>query len=80
MSDQFFTNTKITGLIYISIFSPHLVFSRADCEHFEMDIPEFPEADELRADLDSYESMWSMYDEFSSGLNDLAKEDWISFR
>ena len=57
-----------------------MVFSRADCEHFEMDIPDFPEADELRTDLDSYESMWSMYDEFSSGLNDLAKEDWISFR
>lgn len=54
--------------------------SRADCEHFEMEVIEFPEADELRTDLDSYESMWSMYDEFNSGLNDLAKEDWISFR
>lgn len=53
---------------------------RTDCEHFDMPIPEFPAADELRADIDSYETMWSMYDEFNSGLNDLAKEDWISFR
>jgi len=53
---------------------------RADCEHFEMDIPEFLEADELRTDLNAFETMWSMYEEFDSGLNSLAKEDWISFR
>ena len=53
---------------------------RADCEHFEMEIPEFSTADELRVDLESFEKMWSMYDTFNSGLNDLAKEDWISFR
>lgn len=53
---------------------------RADCEHFEMSAPEFATADELRADLDNYEQMWSMYDEFNSGLSDLSKEDWISFR
>lgn len=45
-----------------------------------MDIPEFSVADELRSDLSSYEVMWSMYDEFNSGLSELAKEDWISFR
>jgi len=45
-----------------------------------MSAPEFATADELRADLDNYEQMWSMYDEFNSGLSDLSKEDWISFR
>lgn len=51
-----------------------------DCEHFDMPVPEFTVADELRNDLDSYEVMWSMYDEFNSGISELAKEDWISFR
>ena len=45
-----------------------------------MDIPEFPLADEVREDLNRYESMWSLFEEFNNGLQDLAKEDWISFR
>uniref|UniRef100_A0A2C9KDD7 Dynein heavy chain linker domain-containing protein n=1 Tax=Biomphalaria glabrata TaxID=6526 RepID=A0A2C9KDD7_BIOGL len=28
----------------------------------------------------SCEGMWSLYEEFNSGLQNLAKEDWISFR
>ena len=45
-----------------------------------MDEPEFPVADELTADLTRYESMWGLFEEFNNGLQDLAKEDWISFR
>ena len=36
--------------------------------------------DELANDLASYEAMWSQYEEFNTGLQTLAKEDWISFR
>ncbi|OWF37256.1 Cytoplasmic dynein 2 heavy chain 1 [Mizuhopecten yessoensis] len=51
-----------------------------DCEHFGMDLPELELADELRADMAQYENMWGLYEEFNKGLQDLAKEDWISFR
>ncbi|XP_064610087.1 cytoplasmic dynein 2 heavy chain 1-like isoform X3 [Liolophura sinensis] len=51
-----------------------------DCEHFGLEIPEFPQADEVREDMASYQSMWSLYEDFNNGLLELAKEDWISFR
>ncbi|XP_074649972.1 cytoplasmic dynein 2 heavy chain 1-like [Tubulanus polymorphus] len=52
----------------------------SDCEHFGMAIPEFPLADETRDDLNEYELMWSQFEQFNTGLQELAKEDWISFR
>ncbi|XP_041357041.1 cytoplasmic dynein 2 heavy chain 1-like isoform X2 [Gigantopelta aegis] len=52
----------------------------SDCMHFDMEEPDLSAVDELSADLTSYEAMWSQYEEFNSGLQTLAKEDWISFR
>lgn len=54
--------------------------SRSDCEHFQMPPPEFPELQELEADITKHEEMWSFYVEFKDGLQTLCKEDWISFR
>ncbi|XP_077984893.1 cytoplasmic dynein 2 heavy chain 1-like [Glandiceps talaboti] len=51
-----------------------------DCKHFGLDDPEFPVSDEVRADLAKFESMWCLFEEFNTGLQELAKEDWISFR
>ncbi|XP_070553238.1 cytoplasmic dynein 2 heavy chain 1-like isoform X2 [Ptychodera flava] len=51
-----------------------------DCSHFGLDEPQFPVSDELRADIAKYESMWILFEEFNTGLQELAKEDWISFR
>jgi len=45
-----------------------------------MEVPDLEQADELKADMSAYESMWGLYEEFNKGLTDLAKEDWISFR
>lgn len=45
-----------------------------------MDKPDFEVADELKADMDAFESMWGLYENFNNGLQELAKEDWISFR
>ena len=42
--------------------------------------PQFTAAEELKADISHHESMWGLYEEFSTGLDELAKEDWISFR
>ena len=53
---------------------------RTDCEHFEIDIPEFALAEELKEDLTRFAAMWGLFEEFNTGLQALAKEDWISFR
>ena len=57
-----------------------MYFFRTDCEHFDMDCPEFPLADETREDLNKFQAMWGLFEEFNTGLQNLAKEDWISFR
>ena len=51
-----------------------------ECKHFDLSEPEFPVADELRSDIERYESNWILFEKFSNGLDNLAKEDWISFR
>ena len=52
----------------------------SDCQHFEMPEPDFVFVEELKMDLEQYESMWSLFEEFNTGLQELSKEDWISFR
>ena len=54
--------------------------NRKDCEHFELPPPDFPEAEDLKADMERYSDMWGLFEEFNTGLQELAKEDWISFR
>lgn len=53
---------------------------RTDCEHFGMEVPEFPRVAELQEDIVNTEGTWSLFEEFTNGMQDLAKEDWISFR
>ena len=56
------------------------IFVRSDCRHFGVDVPEFSTAEGLQADITRFEKMWSLYDEFHTGLLEMTKEDWISFR
>lgn len=51
-----------------------------ECNHFGVAEPSFPIAEELKQDITVNEAMWQIYEEFSNGIEDLAKEDWISFR
>ena len=51
-----------------------------ECSHFGVPEPSFPVAEELKQDIAVNEAMWQIYEEFSNGLEELAKEDWISFR
>ena len=53
---------------------------RSECDHFGLPLPAFPLAEGLAADLARHEDMWALYEEFSSGLEQLSGEDWISFR
>ncbi|XP_052794024.1 cytoplasmic dynein 2 heavy chain 1-like isoform X3 [Mya arenaria] len=52
----------------------------SDLEHFEMTVPAFEIAEEVNRSLSNYEAMWFLLEEFDTGLQELAKEDWISFR
>lgn len=45
-----------------------------------MELPDLEVANELKADMSNFESMWGLYEQFNNGLQELAKEDWISFR
>ncbi|TPP62130.1 Cytoplasmic dynein 2 heavy chain 1 isoform 1 [Fasciola gigantica] len=53
---------------------------KRDYEHFEMAPPSFATSDEVAKDLDEHEIMWTQYENFSTELEQLAREDWISFR
>jgi len=57
-----------------------LSLCRRDLGYFELECPEFTTAAELREDLAKFESMWGVFEEFNNGLQELRKEDWISFR
>ncbi|XP_071846316.1 cytoplasmic dynein 2 heavy chain 1-like isoform X2 [Apostichopus japonicus] len=52
----------------------------SDCQHFQLDDPSFPLAEEMKADLDQLQVMWLLYEEFSVGMEAIEKEDWIVFR
>jgi dynein heavy chain 2 len=64
----------------MTVMQSHIFFYRNDCLHFNMTEPEFETALEVKVDLARYEGMWGLFEEFNNGLQDLAKEDWISFR
>ncbi len=51
-----------------------------DSSHFGLKEPEFPLAEEVQADLDKHEEMWSTFEEFNKELSEMAKEEWIVFR
>lgn len=51
-----------------------------DCEHFGLSEPEFKAYDEVKQNIEHYENTWGQFEEFNTGLQDLVKEDWISFR
>ena len=51
----------------------------ADCEHFGIEKPEFTYYEDLKNDLAQAEESWRFYDEFYKELEELGKEDWLSF-
>lgn len=62
------------------LLTVNLWLYRRDLGYFEMECPEFTTAAELREDIAKFESMWGVFEEFNNGLQELRKEDWISFR
>ena len=50
------------------------------CEQFGIVVPQFPELDQLRDEIEEYQKNWSLYGSFLEGLEKMTQEDWISFR
>ena len=51
-----------------------------DCEHFGLAEPQLGGLDDLRADIESYVASCALFEQYTKELDELAKEDWISFR
>ncbi|XP_046395709.1 cytoplasmic dynein 2 heavy chain 1 [Ischnura elegans] len=52
----------------------------SDCKSMGMEAVDIPECSEVENDLKKFESMWSLFDEFNTGLQKLGEEEWIVFR
>ena len=53
---------------------------RSECEHFSLPAPDFSTLEAIEADVSEQEATWALYEEFTSSLDTLCAEDWISFR
>ena len=51
-----------------------------DCSHFGIQEPEFENFERINEDLEKYEQMWGMFEEFNTGMEEMTKEEWIVFR
>ncbi|XP_028817493.1 cytoplasmic dynein 2 heavy chain 1 isoform X3 [Denticeps clupeoides] len=51
-----------------------------ECQHFNLETPDFSLALKTIQDIEEFSEMWSLYEEFQEGFQNSAKEDWITFR
>ncbi|CAI8019648.1 Cytoplasmic dynein 2 heavy chain 1, partial [Geodia barretti] len=53
---------------------------KLECEHFSLPAPDLSLLEAVETDMSEQEETWALYEEFSSALDGLCGEDWISFR
>ncbi|XP_023565248.1 cytoplasmic dynein 2 heavy chain 1 [Octodon degus] len=51
-----------------------------DCHHFGLEEPDFSPARTISEDIESCAQIWALYEEFQQGFQEMANEDWITFR
>ncbi|XP_051482944.1 cytoplasmic dynein 2 heavy chain 1 isoform X1 [Apus apus] len=51
-----------------------------ECHHFKLEEPDFSLSEVVHQDIKSCAEVWALYEEFYQGLQEKAKEDWITFR
>ncbi|KAK2099397.1 Cytoplasmic dynein 2 heavy chain 1 [Saguinus oedipus] len=51
-----------------------------DCRHFRLEEPNFSLACSISKDIESCAQIWAFYEEFQQGFQEMANEDWITFR
>jgi dynein heavy chain 2, cytosolic len=52
----------------------------ADYNHFGSVCPEFSLINEIEGEIQASQGIWLLCEEYTRGLEDIAKQDWISFR
>lgn len=51
-----------------------------ECHYFKLEEPDFSLSKVVCQDIKSCAEVWALYEEFYQGLQEKAKEDWITFR
>jgi dynein heavy chain 2 len=51
-----------------------------ECRNFQIEEPQFKELFSINDEILKIKTVWGIYEDFQSGLRELSKEDWISFR
>jgi dynein heavy chain 2 len=63
-----------------NIFNQFLVFFSEEFKLFGMPEPTFQDLDEVNTDISQIKNVWGIYEEYQQELNELTKEDWVTFR
>ena len=63
-----------------SVLEKRITDSIRDSEHFSMPVPRFSYYQEIQTELVQQEEDWKFYETFSTELEEMEKEDWLSFR
>eukprot|EP01135_Chromosphaera_perkinsii_P005308 Nk52_evm1s338 gene=Nk52_evmTU1s338 len=53
---------------------------KEDCVHFDLDCGDLEQLQLIGKDIETFQGMWGIFEEFSQAVSEYAKEDWISFR
>jgi dynein heavy chain 2 len=74
--NQFFEQEN--GLIYFRSFM--IFYFSEEFKLFGMNEPTFQDLDEVNNDITQIKNVWGVYEEYQQELNELTKEDWVTFR
>lgn len=58
----------------------HYFLNSDDCQHFGLEEPNFSLANSISKDIEGCAQIWALYEEFQQGFQEMANEDWITFR
>ncbi|VDD87207.1 unnamed protein product [Enterobius vermicularis] len=53
---------------------------RSECIELNMDEPLFPTLEVMNSDLENFEQVWLLYEQFSNDIAMLGREEWVVFR
>ena len=56
------------------------MYFRLECDHFSLPAVDLSLLEAVGTDISQQEETWALYEEFTSSLDQLCGEDWISFR
>ena len=51
-----------------------------DCQHFGRAKPQLGYYDKMKDELEEQNASWGVFEEFKQGIEEFAKEEWLTFR